>query len=235
MSDEIVNRYRTARGLAATPGLIGIIANDAARFSLFMSCSLKLETPPGAQTEVLIGGDWCGARNSLVKMALEREVDWLWFMDDDHAFSPKLLSKLLSHNLPLVTPICLQRVFPFAPVAYTSHNGTAYEPINPSDHDETLVEIVAGGCAGMLIRREVLLAVEEPWFEYADRSEDIIFCEKAREKGFQLFCDTEARLGHITTSVVWPAEHEGDWVTGFTIGHELNLYAPWALEQEGVA
>jgi hypothetical protein len=212
-------------------GLVGIIANDAARFSLFTSCTLKLRSPENTQVECLIGGDWCGARNDLVRMALEREADWLWFMDDDHAFPPSLLNRLLAHELPLVMPLCLTRVFPFAPVAYTSHNGVAYEPINPGDHDETLVEIVAGGCAGMLIRREVLQAIPEPWFEYADRSEDIIFCEKAREAGFRLYCDTEARLGHITTAVVWPAEHDGEWVTGFGIGHELNLYAPWALKE----
>lgn len=215
-------------------GLIGIIANDAGRFSLFSSCTLKLQKPANARLEYLIGGDWCGARNDLVRQVIEDEHDWLWFMDDDHAFAPNMLERLLAHNLPLVMPICLQRVFPFAPVQYTSHNGVAYEPINPGDHDEPLVEVVAGGCAGMLIRREVLLAVDEPWFEYSDRSEDIIFCEKARAAGFQLFCDTSIRLGHITTSVVWPAEAEGEWVTGFTIGHELNLFAPWAL-QEGVA
>ena len=211
-------------------GLIGIIANDAARFSLFTSCTINLNKPPDTKIECLIGGDWCGARNSLVKQAIEQEYDWLWFMDDDHAFAPNLLERLLAHDVPLVMPLCLQRVFPFAPVAYTSHDGVKYHPINPGDHDETLVPIVAGGCAGMLIRREVLLAVEEPWFEYADRSEDIIFCEKAREAGFSLYCDTEARLGHITTAVVWPAEHDDEWVTGFTIGHELNLFAPFALE-----
>ena len=72
-------------------GLVGIIANDAARFSLFTSCVLKSRYPEGTQVEVLIGGDWCGARNSLVELTLESEADWLWFMDDDHAFSPSLL------------------------------------------------------------------------------------------------------------------------------------------------
>ena len=56
----------------------------------------------------------------------------------------RLLERLLAHNLPLVMPLCLQRVYPFAAVQYTSHNGTAYVPINPNDHDESLIEVVAG-------------------------------------------------------------------------------------------
>ena len=212
-------------------GLVGIIANDAARFSLFSSCVLKMRVPEGTKIEFLIGGDWCGARNDLVRQAIEEEHDWLWFMDDDHAFPPNLLERLIAHELPLVMPICLQRVFPFAPVSYVDHDGERYVPINPNEYDGGLVEIKAGGCAGMLIRREVLLAVEEPWFEYADRSEDIIFCEKARDAGFPLHVDLDAKLGHITTAVVWPAVNDGEWQTGFTIGHELNLVAPFAMQE----
>lgn len=219
-------------------GLVGIISNDAGRFSLFSSCTARLierGLPAGSKVEWLIGGDWCGARNSLVQQAIDEERDWLWFMDDDHAFSPGLLTRLLEHDVPLVMPLCLQRVHPFAPVAYTEHNGEKYEPINPNEHDQELVEIQAGGCAGMLIRSEVLTSLTAPWFEYADRSEDIIFCEKAREAGFPLYVDLGAKLGHITTAVVWPAEREGEWVTGFTIGHELHLYAPFALQEEVAA
>lgn len=85
----------------------------------------------------------------------------------------------------------------------------------------------------MLIRREVLEAVEPPWFEYGDRSEDIMFCEKAKAAGFEIYCDLSARLGHITTAVVWPAINEGKWAAGFTIGRDLNLFVP--LEQAGTS
>lgn len=210
-------------------GLVGIIANDAGRFSLFSACATKLRTPEGSKLEWCIGGDWCGARNDLVRQAIEEEHDWLWFMDDDHAFAPNLLERLLEHNVPLVMPFCLQRVYPFAPV----FSADGHLSLDVADYDG-LVEVRSGGCAGMLIKREVLLALEEPWFEYADRSEDVIFCEKAREAGFPLYVDFDARLGHITTAVVWPSEKDGEWVTGFTIGHELNLFAPFAM-QEAVA
>jgi hypothetical protein len=206
-------------------GLVGVIANDSARYSLFASCIDRLELPDGWKKEWLIGGDWCGARNALCQMVIDEGYSHLWFMDDDHAFPPSMLKRLLAHDVALVTPICLTRVHPFAPVQYVEKIGEAqYLPIALSDSPtEGLVEIQAGGCAGMLIHRDVIAAIEPPWFEYTDRSEDIIFCEKAKAAGFKLYADLEVTLGHITTAVVHPTVRDGEWKTGLTIGRDLNV------------
>lgn len=210
-------------------GVVGIIANDSARYSLFASCVTRLNLPKDAQLEWLIGGDWCGARNTLGEIVLKEGFDWLWFMDDDHAFAPDILTKLLVHDLPLVTPVCLTRVTPFAPVTFTERiDEKTFLPIYlPEQKESGLVEVVAGGCAGMLIKREVFEAIpqteDKPWFEYGTASEDIIFCNKAKEAGFKIYCDLGTRLGHITTAVVWPTVHEGEWGVGFNIGRDTNI------------
>ena len=210
-------------------GLIGIIANDSARYSLFASCVTKLQVPPGAQVEWLIGGDWCGARNTLGEIVLKEDFDWLWFMDDDHAFAPNILMKLLAHDVSMVVPVCLTRVTPFAPVTFTEKIGDdTYLPIYlPEQPEQGLVELVAGGSAGMLIKKEVFEAIpntkEKPWFEYGIGSEDIIFCNKAKEAGFAISCDLGTKLGHITTAVVWPTIHEQQWAVGFNIGRDTNI------------
>jgi len=226
-------------------GLIGIISNDAGRYSLFSSCVTNMiQTLPSglAKVEWLIGGDWCEARNTLAQQTLDGGYEWLWFMDDDHAFPPGIVTLLLRHDLPLVTPVCLTRTYPFNAVSYVSaFDGAGFRriPLPLSDQPKNgLIKIAVGGCAGMLIRREVLEAVEQPWFEYTNVSEDIRFCEKAMEADFELYCDLDARLGHITTAVVWPAVKDDEWVTGFTIGRDLNLFAPPAehlLNEEYVA
>jgi len=207
-------------------GLVGVIANDFARASLFTACIFKLDVPDGWRKEMLIGGDWCDARNSLCRLVLEQgDTEYLWFMDDDHAFPSSMLTKLVSHDKDLVMPICLTRTHPFAPVQYTSKVGpNQYLPI-PLSETQTggLVECEAGGAAGMLIHRRVLEAIPDPWFEYTDRSEDIVFCEKAKQAGFTLWADLGCRLGHITTTVVHPTVRDGDWKTGLTIGRDLNL------------
>ena len=216
-------------------GLVGIIANDSARYSLFTRCSLDLILPEGWKREMLIGGDWCGARNDLCRAVLAEGYSHLWFMDDDHAFAPDMLERLLAHDKALVSPLCLTRVYPFTPVQYASNNGTAYLPIPLSEAPEDgLVEIVAGGCAGMLIRRDVIEAIEPPWFEYADRSEDIIFCEKAVAAGFDLWCDVGCLLGHITTAVVTPARTDQGWATGLRVGGDLDLIVNTAEQEAGI-
>jgi len=209
-------------------GLAGVIANDSARYSLFWSCMDRLKLPEGWQKEHLIGGDWCGARNSLCEITLKEEFDWLWFMDDDHAFAPDILMKLLKHNKKLIVPVCLTRTTPFAPVTFTERVGDdRYLPIYlPEQPESGLVELVAGGCAGMLIHRSVIEAIEPPWFEYGTASEDIIFCNKAKEQGFEIFCDLSTRLGHITTAVVWPTVHANEWAVGFNIGRDTNVVLP---------
>lgn len=219
--------------------LVGIIANDAARFSLFSTCVTKLDTRDlDVSLEWLIGGDWCGARNTLVEMTLEGDFTHLWFMDDDHAFAPDLLSRLAAHDVPLVNPLCLARIAPFPLVTYASkgEGEKLYLPIDLSGAPpEGLVELEAAGCAGMLIRRDVLEAVSAlptPCFEYGDRSEDIVFCEKAKACGFTLYGDLAARLGHITTAVVYPDTDNGVWMTRLKIGGGLDLFVSPAADWE---
>lgn len=204
-------------------GLIGIIANDAARFSEFPACVTRLQTPPDWEIEWLIGGDWCSARNALAQLTVDEKFSHLWFMDDDHSFPPDILMKQLRWNKPLVNPICLTRTYPFQPVTYLEEGALDLASV-PA---EGLVELHAAGAAGMLIAREVLEAIEPPWFEYSDRSEDVIFCEKAKAAGFTLYGDLSARLGHITTAVVWPSyNEEHGWMTGLTIGKDMQISIP---------
>jgi hypothetical protein len=215
-------------------GLVGVICNDSARYSLFSSCIDQLDLPDGWKKEWVIGGDWCDARNQLCQLVLDEGYSHLWFMDDDHAFPPEILTKLLAHDVPLVTPVCLTRTYPFNPVQYVMGENGKTLPLPLSEvAKDGLIEIEAGGCAGMLIHRDVLEATaadptgfldqDKPWFEYSDQSEDVLFCGKAKAAGFKLYTDLSVRLGHITTAVVWPAVSDGEWRTGLNIGRDLSL------------
>ena len=202
-------------------GIVGIIANDSARYTLFWTCLDTLELPHGWRKEKLIGGDWCGARNTLCQMTLDSDAEWLFFMDDDHVFMPNVLNQLLSHDKKVIVPVCTTRSAPFPPVAFTERVGDdRYLPIYlPGQEESGLVEIVAAGTAGMLIHRSVLIAIGGPrWFEYDAASEDLLFCNKAREEGFDIYVDLSVKIGHITHAVIWPTVHEGEWCVGATIG-----------------
>jgi hypothetical protein len=218
-------------------GIVGILANDSARFSLFTICVDRLQLPDGWRKEYLVGGDWCGARNTLVQMTLESEAEWLFYMDDDHAFSPDLLLKLLRHDLPLVTPLCLTRSAPFEPVSFTGEFDADFNRERLVLRDQPadgLVELKSGGSAGMLIHREVLEAIDPPWFEHSIVSEDLLFCDKAVAAGFSLHCDLSAKIGHITPAVIWP-EFDEDWCVAVdvgSIGQMTRVLLPIAEKEE---
>ena len=212
--------------------LVGIISNDAARFSEFWSCVLRLKVPAGSVKEQVIGGDWCSARNELAQRCVDENYDFLWFMDDDHSFAPDLLQKLLdaavTYDLPVVNPLCTMRTAPFHLVTFAANpdpeSKDRYLPISLEGlPGEGIVELEAGGCAGMLIRQDVLVALDGNWFEHTDRSEDIVFCEKAKAAGFPIHADLSCRLGHITTAVITPGLTADGWVTGITVGRDMQL------------
>lgn len=210
-------------------GLIGIPANDAARYTFFAASLTALHHPPNTAVRWSFGSDRIRGRNNLVRDALDQGAEWLWFLDDDHAFRPDLLHRLLAHEKPIVTPVYLQRMMPFAPVVYADREGDNYIPVFLPDHapeDDPLIEVCAAGTGGMLIRTEVFRGLEEPWFEHGRASEDLIFCEKARAAGFPIYCDLSAHLGHITSSVIWPVVQEGEWAVGFAVADSVTLSVP---------
>lgn len=201
------------------PGTIAVTADEAGRYTRFAISMQGLQIPNGSNTVWQIGNDIAGNRNGACDQI---KGDWIWFIDDDHAFHPDILFRLLSRNVDIVTPICLRRTQPFLPIPCVDDDFmdiTKYQP-------DELVEVQHAGSSGMLIRKHVLDAVEAPWFELGNGiSEDVNFCRKAVAAGFSIHVDMDVRLGHITTAVIWPAwsDEEERWLTGFTVADGAQL------------
>jgi hypothetical protein len=197
-------------------GTVAISADEAGRYTQFAICMQGLEAPAGSRTSWRIGNDFAGNRNAA---CAQLEGDWIWFIDDDHAFAPDILTRLLARKVDIVTPICLRRSQPFLPVPYVDGD---YMDLGQYGENE-LVEVEYAGTSGMLIRKRVLETIEPPWFELGNGvSEDVNFSRKARQAGFSIYVDMGVRLGHITTAVVWPV-WSGRWLTGFTVADGAQL------------
>lgn len=164
--------------------LIGIISNEAARYAEFWACMMRLEVPAGSVKDVAIGTDYVSNQNILAQRCLDDSFDYLWLMGDDHSFGPDLLEKMLvsaqAFDLPILVPLCSARRAPFALVDYgrnPDQTGPDYLSVSLAEvPSEGIIELDAAGSAGMLIRRDVLATVPQPWFENSPRSEDIVFC-----------------------------------------------------------
>lgn len=212
-------------------GMIGITAQDYGRYTMFPVSLSRLRHPPNTSLEWRLTSDRILGRNGCVEKALDVGAEWLLFLDDDHAFPSDLLTKLLARDVGVVGSLYLQRQQPFSPIAFSHKTDDGrYVPIRVDEHGpDDLVEVAALGTGGMLIRSEILRAMQYPWFEHGRASEDLLFCDKVYELGLgPVYCDLSARMGHLTFSSIWPTHSGDDWSIGFTVSDGCNLTVPWA-------
>lgn len=205
---------------------MGVIADNAGRYSLFTQCLTTLRSPVNTAVKFAIGSDRSVGRNNLVKQMIEMGGEWILFLDDDHVFPPSILMRLLGTDLDVVGALYCQRALPFSPIAYSAKDpdGT-YKPLFlPHLPADEVVQVRALGTGGMLIRAEVLHAMEYPWFQHTtEQSEDLRFCDQLDAMGIPVHVHTGVRLGHLSPSAVWPA-HDGErWSIGFSLADQYSI------------
>lgn len=227
------------------PGVVGLTCGELARYTQFHACFNAVQAPPGAHEEYGVGYSTAMNSNDLIRK-MHPTDEWVWIMDDDHAFPSHLLIELLNRQVDLVVPLYLQRKSPFWPVAYREEPTTgrfAHVPLSELAGQTGLLKVDSAGKGGLLIRRPVLIAMagadcvcpppepgeprehqpdcvwpRTPWFEQRGMfGEDHAFFSKARELGFQPHVDLDQPMDHLTTIAVAPKYVEGQWLT------ELNL------------
>lgn len=212
------------------PGFVGIISGDLARFSRFTASMLKLWIPEFTSWNYVFGNGFAANRNTLLRGMIESEKpgeknEWVWFMDDDHVFDPRTLMRLLTRDVPIIQPLISTRKPPFYPYAYQRIEGQKYRSLEWDELPLKGIHRVDGvGAGGMLVKREVLDAVGDPWFEEGKTApdcpgEDLFFCSKAAALGYDSYVDLDVRLGHLTVNEVWPDQHDGKWFVGLDLGH----------------
>jgi hypothetical protein len=171
--------------------------------------------------------DW--ARNNLAEAGKETYMpEWsgkkekfthLLWLDDDHVFYPNLACKLAAHlcssDVDMVGALYVNRYNPdeggdcFC-VAYVKDPEKDYDESKPEDRfshypivlpEPGLIEVDAIGFGAVLMKRDVLDRVPQPWFTLDWRGgEDITFCKRAKEQGIKICLDASTRMGHIGTA-----------------------------------
>ena len=138
------------------------------------------------------------ARNHLVRSAYEYGFDAILFIDADMEFPPETLNQLAAHDVPICGVLYSSRVkenwinaFDWSPQKQL-YIRSKVQP------DSGLQPIDAVGFGITLVKREVLEAIRDPWFFYdMDFSEDVNFCRRARQCGYQTYIDTDLDIAHI--------------------------------------
>jgi GT2 family glycosyltransferase len=139
---------------------------------------------------------------SLVYIAREeaakamRDFDYLLFIDSDMTVPVDLITRLVSHDKPIVSALAFRRSPGYEPCIFNKLTDT--EATFYHDYPKGLIEVAGTGMACTLIKREVFEKTPQPWFfPTKELGEDLIFCKRVREAGFKIYCDTELICGHV--------------------------------------
>ena len=149
-------------------------------------------------------------RNEVVKEAQQLGADWLLQLDADESFTPDLLRILMRTAHPDTRPIV---VGVYANVGNFGRSGEGSFNVHDCLYAETAdgqyqivespnstapFEVDASGTGVMLTHMSVYDTMEYPWFWLEHllvnekpqlMNEDIVFCRKARDLGYHIWCD----------------------------------------------
>lgn len=189
--------------------MVGIPTASALLHRKFVQSLMSLQYPPNADVDINVveGYQLPFARNRIVQHALEKNCDYLFFIDADMVFPSDTLTKLLAHDLDFVNALAFRRTKPHYPCIFNwNDTEKSYETVSYSGG---LLEVDATGMPAVLIKTDIFKKMKEiwpnqPWYYYRDNvfSSDLTFCENARKLGYKIMIDTDLKIGHLGEEIV---------------------------------
>lgn len=181
--------------------------------ALFVQSLAMLRRAGDTQVGFEVGSLVYVARNNLAQAAIKSEADQVLWLDSDMVFTPDFLEKMQSvskeNNIDILTALCFRRKFPFTPTIYDKlhYDGKKCYYTQFVSIPEERFKIGGCGMAGCLMGTDVLMSVSAKFggrmFDPLEgMGEDISFCWRARECGYDIYCDPEITMGHIGQTVI---------------------------------
>ena len=150
-------------------------------------------------------------RDRLAKKAIDGGFSHVLWLDSDMIFSEELLDNLMFSGKPFVTGIAHGRRPP--------HMSCIFKKVWPAahrweGHDYPSSTFKIGGCgfACVLIETKIIKAVYEAkgtaFFPMRELGEDLAFCKRAADLGYEIWAEPTVWLGHIGHITVYPEYEE---------------------------
>lgn len=244
-----------AHALDGLHGIVGIPCAESSRHSMFWSDVFALHLPPHTAVQIACGSSPAQNRNTIIETALASPtVEWVMFLDDDHVIPPDALTRLLAHDVDVVSALYVHRSPPFRPLVFDSFDpagsgGVTWRTLTNADHG--LIECAAVPAGGLLVKRKVfewMRSVTLPiarmtrksppppkghaWFRLghikADEwGDDIDFCRTVGSLGFKIWCDLDLVFGHLATMELRPVRTDDGWMTMAIRGENALMGRTW--------
>lgn len=169
--------------------------------------SLAMLQKGGHETAIMfqVGSLIYDARNRLAKEAIKLGAEWTMWFDSDMIFKPDTMLRLLEHKAPIVSGAYFRRSPPYHLVAFDKCDADKREWTDLKLPTET-VKCGGVGFGCVLVKTNVLFEVAAKfgtWFEPMNGfGEDLSFCWRARDCGYDILLDPSITCGHVGHIVV---------------------------------
>ena len=152
------------------------------------------------------------SRNNLAQMAIQMDVDYVFWLDSDMVFEPdtliRMMDTLQKNDYDILTGLYFRRVPPYTPVLFDKldihRNICSWTEFH--EIPEEPFEIGGCGFGCVLMKADVFYDVQAKhgnmFAPLGNNGEDIAFCWRARDCGFKIYCDPSIICGHVGYSVV---------------------------------
>jgi len=144
----------------------------------------------------------CVSRNKIAELAIDTKTTHVLFIDSDMVFDDDALLRLLALKRDIISGLCTMAGEPYSPVVKRLGEDGTYRPIPEVVDGRFRSDVDAVGCAFLLIKTSVFEKLERPYFAmppYGEgvMGEDVYFCRKAKEAGYDICVDCSLEIGHI--------------------------------------
>lgn len=194
--------------------LIAIPTNDMMPFQFVESLTklIRRLDADGVDYEVAFQGGtlvYVG-RDKLVKKAIAGDYTHMLWLDSDMVFDDSLLDDLMDSGKDFVTGIAHSRREPY--------DSCLFSEIYPhfikwkGDYPSDLFKVAGCGFACVLISMKIVNDVWEKhktaFFPERLLGEDIAFCKRAQDLGYEIWAEPHVKVGHVGQHVIYPDYQE---------------------------
>lgn len=141
------------------------------------------------------------ARNLIVRYAQENKFDYIFWVDSDMILPKDALVRMMSHNKDIVAGCYTKKLLNGTTVVAKYRNAETDEytdlEISEIRKAKGIIRVDAFGFGCVLTKVDMFEKIPYPWFIYTmEMGEDVYFCRKAQNCGYDMWLDTDVICGH---------------------------------------
>ena len=150
------------------------------------------------------------ARDNIARMAINQGYTHVLWLDSDMVFTDDFLDSLMFCGKPFVCGIFHSRRKGYHSALFSNLDINNLERFE--EYPNTPFRVAGCGFAGVLIETEILKQVllnhGTCFLPMKSYGEDLAFCKRATDMGYEIWAEPTAVMGHVGHITIYPEDHE---------------------------